>query len=785
LRLDERKLSEGVLLYWGEILIRPPGGTRRQPILLLYPHSFPFESPSITPLKSLPLFDQLGAASKVEPEYFDRRHQMPNGNLCLFQRETRIDTDLAHIDGLTTLRRAKKWFLGHYTGRWPPDSAESELEPHFLYAGDVLLSQIFYSPSITQHGRFWTVPDLNRSIDQLREDCCPRIVTAITSASASSEVEGVLDARQDIAKIYPWIKDAAFNPLNIEHSETEHGYWWALDKEPTPFHDGAGFLRVLSAVAPNGDSWALVSQTLRTELSLASAHLFALKYPGRNGEPEWLVLYMPRIRPATPVLGLVQPGSRVGSATMNVVDLGKSDAQKRQEFEASPVFCLRSHGVRPQDLRLRNTGIFTSELQSRTLALLGLGALGSAVAELLAKAGVGKFILCDSDRLAPGNVVRHVGRIQDFGATKTRVVASRILSINPYIQFVGHHASVTNSLSCLVKLIEPADLTVVTTADEAVESVINQIAVITKKRVVYGRALRRADVGRVFLVRPGIDACKACLGLYSRAGLNGGPVPSHWIRVDERPEDILLHECGRPVIPASAVDLAFIAALIARTALDFLEGKPVEKNHFLWTRIGSPDIDKRLADPMTTFEGFLGPSPACTVCREPEVNKIHISENAQATMIRLAEQDPTAETGGILIGWVDSNGTATVIKATEPGTNAKRSPRLFVRDTQFAQREIEEAARQFGPKGAYVGEWHSHLEADPSPSPLDLESMVGIARAQNYLTRCPIMVIAGVDPGSRKVTAVRSWSVPLGGSLYQVENRTIPGDGMQEVADRV
>ncbi len=773
LKLDERKLDGGRLVYWGEIMVRPPGGTRRHNICLAYPDGFPFELPIITPLEAIPPFDEHGATAPGKPKFFDRRHQMPEGNLCLFQRETRLREAIGEVTGIAALRRAEHWFLGHYTGHWPPDSAESELEPHFRYAGDVLLSRCFYQDTITGRGRLWMVPDLSRRHDRIGEDGFPLIVTSLSTIS-SAGVENVIDARDDISKVYPWIAANAFSPLSAavtagESAPLEEGYWWALNGEPDPFRDGAGFLKALSGVTQDGDGWDDVLHALKTDLSLKTRHYLALRYPGRDGEPEWLVLVMPRSRMTDMSANFVASiGTASGSPT-SVVDVSKTDDQKRKEFEQSPVFCIRAHGLRPRDLRLRNTGVTSLELENKTVAFIGLGALGATVAELLAKAGIGSLRLCDSDRLVPGNVVRHVGSVQDFGASKVRVVASRLFSINPYVEIsMLRHGSATTSMSDLTDFLAASDLTIVTTADEAVESTINQIAVLNRNVVLYGRALRRADVGRVFLVRPRMDACKTCLGLYHRDSLAGAATPADWISVDERPSDVLLHECGRPVIPASAVDLAFIAALIARVALDFLQGAASAHNHFVWTRPPSADIDSRLAQPLTTYSASLPPNPECPTCEEPEVRHVRFSKDAHDTITHFAEKTPNAETGGILIGYVDSDGTANVLQVTEPGPKSTRSARLFVRDTDFTQAKLDEAAVQFGEKGAYLGEWHSHLEIEPRPSSLDLDSMVGIARAQNYLTRCPIMIIVGVDSSAARAEVLKAWSVPLGGTVYPI-----------------
>ena len=307
----------------------------------------------------------------------------------------------------------------------------------------------------------------------------------------------------------------------------------------------------------------------------------------------------------------------------------------------------------------------------KTVALIGLGALGSEVAELLAKAGIGAFRLCDGDRLATGNVLRHVGGLNEFGASKTRVVSTRLFEINPHLEFEDGsliHGSAVASLEGLSDFIRPADLVICTTADESVESVINQIAVLEKKPVLYGRALRRGSMGRVFLVRPGRDACKTCLAGLARAQGEGDKFEADWIDVSE-PEDVpLLHECGRPVIPASAIDLAFIAALIARNALDYLEGREREQNHWLWSKESAPDVDARLAAPFATLELTLKPRFDCAACQEPDVLAVTLSESARSDIVAIAEASPKAETGGVLIGFVDAATPGRSAPSNRPGT---------------------------------------------------------------------------------------------------------------------
>ena len=84
------------------------------------------------------------------------------------------------------------------------------------------------------------------------------------------------------------------------------------------------------------------------------------------------------------------------------------------------------------DIFSRNTGILESDIMLKKGAIIiGCGSVGSLVALELARAGVGRFFLIDSDILGYHNICRHQCGIQDVGKYKTTAVKERILQINP------------------------------------------------------------------------------------------------------------------------------------------------------------------------------------------------------------------------------------------------------------------------------------------------------------------------------------------------------------------
>lgn len=76
-------------------------------------------------------------------------------------------------------------------------------------------------------------------------------------------------------------------------------------------------------------------------------------------------------------------------------------------------------------------------LMKAKVAIFGIGGVGSYVAEALARAGVGKFLLCDNDVVSESNINRQIIALHStVGKAKTSVMKERILDINPNAEVI-------------------------------------------------------------------------------------------------------------------------------------------------------------------------------------------------------------------------------------------------------------------------------------------------------------------------------------------------------------
>ena len=84
-------------------------------------------------------------------------------------------------------------------------------------------------------------------------------------------------------------------------------------------------------------------------------------------------------------------------------------------------------------------GAFSSKLTESKIALVGLGAIGSMVAESIARSGISYIGLWDGDLVEPGNICRSAYSLPDLGESKAWTISERIRAINPYVKNVNSH----------------------------------------------------------------------------------------------------------------------------------------------------------------------------------------------------------------------------------------------------------------------------------------------------------------------------------------------------------
>lgn len=267
-----------------------------------------------------------------------------------------------------------------------------------------------------------------------------------------------------------------------------------------------------------------------------------------------------------------------------------------------------------EELFVRINGIFSNnDLAKSAVTIIGLGSIGSVVAESLAKNGVGRFYLFDKDKFELGNTVRHAGNLLHIGDRKTDVVKSLILQSNPNAAVEGFNHDVLDDDGSLEQSISHSDLVLVLAGENDVDFLINDhFATRFKVPFIFAGVSPGSFSGGIEVV----DLNGPCLRCLTLQGLNDLPKPvgaKGITRVD--PE---YGNCSGPAVPGSQLDINTVALQVSRITIQHLQKNrllnypKVKGNVYRWHGpYGSEN-----QDPFTWEINSVKKSKKCNVCNK-------------------------------------------------------------------------------------------------------------------------------------------------------------------------
>lgn len=327
--------------------------------------------------------------------------------------------------------------------------------------------------------------------------------------------------------------------------------------------------------------------------------------------------------------------------------------------------------------------------------LIGAGALGSAMLDLWMRSGWGEWTVIDNDHLKPHNLVRHIARAGQLGASKAHAM----------VELNGQLLQGAGTLRAI-----DADACDPDNADVRAALKSARLAIDASTTLDYPRyASTLDDAGRhlsVFVTPDGngsvllMEDEKRAVRLrsleaqYYRAILANG-----WGR------DHLEGHLGKYYSGASCRDISFVlpysrllshAALLAEQC-QRLASEPAAAIR-VWSR--DPKTGAVVAILVPAHEERLMSLGSLT---------LSIDRGLEDKLRTLRAACLPAETGGILLGYHDLNiNTVTIVDALPAPPDSVSSGTSFERGVDGAMASVVEARRRTANIVGYVGEWHSH-----------------------------------------------------------------------------
>ncbi len=123
--------------------------------------------------------------------------------------------------------------------------------------------------------------------------------------------------------------------------------------------------------------------------------------------------------------------------------------EKNVPLQEGDILNVIPKGIMPDQQELesmmaaRHTPHVHECVKKAKVGIAGLGGLGSHIAIMLARTGVGKLVCVDFDEVEPSNLNRQSYFVRDLGTPKAEALTKQIQEINPFIQVESHAVRVT------------------------------------------------------------------------------------------------------------------------------------------------------------------------------------------------------------------------------------------------------------------------------------------------------------------------------------------------------
>lgn len=200
-------------------------------------------------------------------------------------------------------------------------------------------------------------------------------------------------------------------------------------------------------------------------------------------------------------------------------------------------------------------------LSGKAVVVFGVGAVGSHVADLLARSGVGQLNLLDREVLRPGDIVRHRSRFT--GYSKVVSTAVTIEEGAPWTSVIPR-SEAPWAPSLLAEAVAGCDLVLDATGLKTFSAQLSTLCADRTIPMVSVALYRHGDVGRVR-----VQARNPADLIFDRTEPRYAEIPSDGHEAEVAYET----GCSAPIAQAPPASVAAVAATAARWAVEVLTGR--------------------------------------------------------------------------------------------------------------------------------------------------------------------------------------------------------------------
>jgi len=452
--------------------------------------------------------------------------------------------------------------------------------------------------------------------------------------------------------------------------------------------------------------------------------------------------------------------TRLRAAAMEATDDNPIDVETFVEWatEARVEWCPVLED-RPEIVTRRDAASPSAWWRGKNVAILGCGAIGSAMAMILARAGVRRLELHDKNVVSPGVLVRQNFKRKNVGFTKSSALAVAVKEAAPDVDTDSIQRDLLFLLadSDAVQKLLTVDVIIDATASGLVAAGLETMLKDRKQHppilsMVMGHRADRAMM-TMYEATSGGGAihhdrrCKLALADHGkgRAFLDEFYPDASTRRPVFQPEP----GCSSPTFVGSFADTMGLTSRMANVGATWLAQDHQSPEAYLLHASATEslsDLFINLGKSQSVLDGRHG-------------YQIRIDPSALtgiAGWIRRSDRvnGQRFETGGVLFGEVDEElKIIWVDEVSGPPSDSLASPAGFICGIAGVSALNEEKQRRTRGSVAFVGMWHTHPVSLPLPSDTDQNAMDALLTDGTFLGRQFLMLIIGQTAGRFPIAA--------------------------------
>ncbi|MEH1007957.1 ThiF family adenylyltransferase [Winogradskyella sp. ECml5-4] len=379
--------------------------------------------------------------------------------------------------------------------------------------------------------------------------------------------------------------------------------------------------------------------------------------------------------------------------------------------------------------RFFGRGKLDNKITSSNILIIGCGALGSSLAEILVRGGAKNIVLEDFDTIKGGNLCRANYDLNDMVFHKTNSLTKRLKAISPFVNIKTISVKLNNYDIEKIKEVfnNNVDIIFDCSTDTEVTYIIDKLNFTGKTF-----SLAITNNAKSFVSITGENLTKQAKTIFEFVE-------------NEEPSYFEGTGCGYPTFEANYND---INALLNVGVKVINNNYSKRKEHESF--IIQPDFGDELIIDIQEYEYYI-------------LNNINSAIHISKSVLKRIEEETKfhypKEFGGVFIGYKsDLHFIITDILIPDQYKNGKT---IFIREPGTLNERLSEIHKMTNGEIEYLGEWHSHPNGPTTPSRTDINAMQEIAKDKNINIDKPLLMIAEVD------------NISFGKDLYIYDNKNL------------